>query len=114
MKSSLLILNVSIPLSVKNFNGEIIKIASDSATTINPMDINENYGDDSDPVVLKSEFLISLFDLIIGGALGLTSTQKTLIDRVCRRTYETVSDRMPTFVDFYHILQEQEEEEAHQ
>ncbi|HFD6484277.1 TPA: VirB4-like conjugal transfer ATPase, CD1110 family [Enterococcus hirae] len=98
----------------KNFNGEIIKIASDSATTINPMDINENYGDDSDPVVLKSEFLISLFDLIIGGALGLTSTQKTLIDRVCRRTYETVSDRMPTFVDFYHILQEQEEEEAHQ
>ena len=98
----------------KNFNGEIIKIASDSATTINPMDINENYGDDSDPVVLKSEFLISLFDLIIGGALGLTSTQKTLIDRVCRRTYETVSDRMPTFVDFYHILQEQEEEVAHQ
>ncbi len=33
------------------------------------MDINENYGDDTDPVVLKSEFLISLFDLIIGGAL---------------------------------------------
>ncbi|OQO69726.1 conjugal transfer protein [Enterococcus villorum] len=94
----------------KNFNGEIIKIASDSSTTINPMDINENYGDDTDPVVLKSEFLISLFDLIIGGALGLSSTQKTLIDRVCRRTYETIKDRMPTFVDFYHILKEQEEE----
>lgn len=94
----------------KNFNGEIIKIASDSKTTINPMDINENYGDDTDPVVLKSEFLISLFDLIIGGALGLSSTQKTLIDRVCRRTYETIKDRMPTFVDFYHILKEQEEE----
>ena len=98
----------------KNFNGEIIKIASDSKTTINPMDINENYGDDTDPVVLKSEFLISLFDLIIGGALGLSSTQKTLIDRVCRRTYETIKDRMPTFVDFYHILKEQEEEEAKQ
>lgn len=39
----------------QNFNGEIIKISSDSATTINPMDINENYGDDTDPVVLKSE-----------------------------------------------------------
>lgn len=98
----------------KNFNGEIIKIASDSSTTINPMDINENYGDDTDPVVLKSEFLISLFDLIIGGALGLSFTQKTLIDRVCRRTYETIKDRMPTFVDFYHILKEQEEEEASQ
>lgn len=98
----------------QNFNGEIIKISSDSPTTINPMDINENYGDDTDPVVLKSEFLISLFDLIIGGALGLTSTQKTLIDRVCRRTYETLNDRTPTFIDFYNILKEQEEEEAKQ
>lgn len=98
----------------KNFNGEIIRISSDSSTTINPMDINENYGDDTDPVVLKSEFLISLFDLIIGGALGLSSTQKTLIDRVCRRTYETVGNKMPTFVDFYQILKEQEEEEAKQ
>lgn len=98
----------------QNFNGEIIKISSDSATTINPMDINENYGDDTDPVVLKSEFLISLFDLIIGGALGLSSAQKTLIDRVCRRTYEIMSGAMPTFVDFYNILKEQEEEEAKQ
>ena len=98
----------------QNFNGEIIKISSDSATTINPMDINENYGDDTDPVVLKSEFLISLFDLIIGGALGLSSAQKTLIDRVCRRTYEIMSGDMPTFVDFYNILKEQEEEEAKQ
>lgn len=99
----------------QNFNGEIIKISSDSATTINPMDINENYGDDTDPVVLKSEFLISLFDLIIGGALGLSSTQKTLIDRVCRRTYESMeTGEMPTFIDFYNILKIQEEEEARQ
>lgn len=98
----------------QNFNGEIIKISSDSPTTINPMDINENYGDDTDPVVLKSEFLISLFDLIIGGALGLSSTQKTLIDRVCRRTYEVLGDRTPTFIDFYNILKEQEEDEAKQ
>lgn len=98
----------------QNFNGEIIKISSDSATTINPMDINENYGDDTDPVVLKSEFLISLFDLIIGGALGLSSTQKTLIDRVCRRTYETLGRQTPTLIDFYTILKEQEEEEARQ
>ncbi len=85
----------------QNFNGEIIKISSDSATTINPMDINENYGDDTDPVVLKSEFLISLFDLIIGGALGLSSTQKTLIDRVCRRTYEILGK---SNTDIYRLL----------
>lgn len=39
---------------------------------INLMDINENYGDDIDFVVLKLEFLILLFDLIIGGVLGLS------------------------------------------
>ena len=69
------------------------------------MDINENYGDDTDPVVLKSRVLISLFDLIMWWiALGLSSAQKTLIDRVCRRTYEVLNDRTPTFIDFYNIL----------
>ncbi len=98
----------------QNFSGEIIKISSDSSTNINPLDINENYGDDTDPIILKSEFLISLFDLIIGGALGLNSTQKTIIDRVCRRTYEQMDKEMPTLIDFYHVLKEQEEEEARQ
>jgi hypothetical protein len=98
----------------QNFSGEIIKISSDSHTNINPLDINDNYGDDTDPVVLKSEFLISLFDLIIGGALGLSSTQKTIIDRVCRRTYEYMDEEMPTLIDFYNVLKEQEEEEAKQ
>lgn len=100
----------------ENFKGEVIKISSDSKTHINPLDINDNYGDDVDPVVMKSEFLISLFDLIIGGTIGLTSTQKTLIDRVCRHLYERFTQdniaRQPTLLDFYQLLKEQQEEEA--
>ena len=103
-------------LIAENFKGEVIKISSDSKTHINPLDINEHYGDDVDPIVMKSEFLISLFDLIIGGTIGLTSTQKTLIDRVCRHLYEKFYqegiNRQPTLLDFYDLLKQQHEEEA--
>lgn len=100
----------------KNFKGEIIKISSDSKTHINPLDINEYYGDDVDPILMKSEFLISLFDLIIGGTVGLSSSQKTLIDRVCRHLYEKFHNenikRQPTLLDFYEVLKKQQEEDA--
>lgn len=101
----------------EKFAGEIVKISNESKTNINPMDINENYGDDVDPTVLKSEFIISFCDLIVGGSMGLSSTQKTIIDRVCRRTYELNSEyrhggESPTLLDFFQVLKEQPEEEA--
>ncbi|MBO0474622.1 ATP-binding protein [Enterococcus ureasiticus] len=101
----------------ENFEGEIVKISGDSKSHINPMDISDNYGDDIDPVVLKSEFLLSLFDLIVGGSLGLSSAQKTIIDRSCRRAYEIAGiegDRTLTLIDFFNVLKEQKEEEAQQ
>ncbi len=103
----------------EKFGGEIVKISNESTTHINPMDINENYGDDVDPTVLKSEFIISFCDLIVGGSIGLSSAQKTIIDRVCRRTYELqqlnqASEESPTLLDFFKVLKEQPEEEATQ
>ncbi|WP_430617405.1 hypothetical protein IGI86_002668 [Enterococcus sp. AZ188] len=103
----------------EKFSGEIVKISSESKTHINPMDINENYGDDIDPTILKSEFIISFCDLIVGGSVGLSSAQKTIIDRVCRRTYEINhlqkrKDYSPTLLDFFKVLKEQPEEEAAQ
>ncbi|MBF0015421.1 DUF87 domain-containing protein [Enterococcus casseliflavus] len=102
----------------EKFSGEIVKISNESNTHINPMDINENYGDDVDPTILKSEFIISFCDLIIGGSMGLSSAQKTIIDRVCRRTYELYNlneeEASPTLLDFFKVLKEQPEEEAAQ
>lgn len=105
-------------LLAENFDGEIVKISSDSNTHINPLDINDNYGDEIDPVLLKSEFIISLFELIIGGSTGLDISYKTILDRVCRHVYEIFQQEgykeSPTLIDFYNVLKEQPEEEAQQ
>ncbi|MDY4307899.1 DUF87 domain-containing protein [Enterococcus mundtii] len=58
------------------FDGQMVRLAGNSNTCINPMDINSNYGDDADPIALKTQFLISLCELITGGILGLSSQQK--------------------------------------
>ncbi|PTO38634.1 VirB4-like conjugal transfer ATPase, CD1110 family [Enterococcus mundtii] len=95
------------------FDGQMVRLAGNSNTCINPMDINSNYGDDADPIALKTQFLISLCELITGGILGLSSQQKTIIDRVCRKIYQEQT-QLPTLKDFYTALNAQPEEEAKQ
>ncbi|MCA6775541.1 ATP-binding protein [Enterococcus mundtii] len=95
------------------FDGQMVRLAGNSNTCINPMDINSNYGDESDPIALKTQFLISLCELITGGILGLSSQQKTIIDRVCRKIYQEQT-QLPTLKKFYMALNAQPEEEAKQ
>ena len=61
--------------------GQIIDISPNSTNYINPMDINLDYSDDENPITLKSDFVLSLCDLIIGGKEGLSPVEKTIIDR---------------------------------
>lgn len=49
------------------------------------MDINLDYSDDENPITLKSDFILSLCDLIIGGKEGLSPIERTIIDRCTRR-----------------------------
>ncbi|MGG5333801.1 VirB4-like conjugal transfer ATPase, CD1110 family [Enterococcus sp. AZ163] len=98
-------------------NGEIIRIAAGSPNHINLFDINQNYADDDDPVSLKTDFALTLCDLLVGGKLGLNGTQKSLIDRVCSLMYQEYFERggeMPTFKVFSGLLKEQPEPEAKQ
>ena len=48
---------------------------------INPMDINLNYSEGDTPIALKSDFILSFCELIMGGKNGLEAVEKTLIDR---------------------------------
>lgn len=67
-----------------------------STNYINPMDINLDYSDDENPVTLKSDFILSLCDLIIGGKEGLSPIEKTIIDRCTRLVYrEYLQDPRP-------------------
>ena len=74
---------------VKRFGkqGQVIDLSPTSSNYINPLDINLDYSDDENPITLKSDFVLSLCDLIIGGKDGLTPIEKTIIDRCTRLVY---------------------------
>lgn len=102
---------------VNRLGGQVIKISPTSGDFINPMDINLNYSDDESPLSLKSDFILSLCELIVGGKNGLEPVEKTIIDRCVRlvyRDYMLSQDpaNMPILEDLYNLLLKQSEVEA--
>ena len=104
---------------VKRFGkqGQVIDLSPTSSNYINPLDINLDYSDDENPITLKSDFVLSLCDLIIGGKDGLTPIEKTIIDRCTRLVYRDYlqdprPENMPILGDLYELLRKQSEPEA--
>lgn len=102
---------------VQRLHGQVIKISPTSTDFVNPMDINLNYSEDESPLSLKSDFILSLCELIVGGKEGLQPVEKSIIDRCVRLIYndylaDPVPEKMPILSDLYHALEEQEEKEA--
>ena len=102
---------------VERFHGQVVKISPASSHYINPMDMNLNYSDDDNPLSLKSDFLLSLCELIVGGREGLQPIEKTVIDRAVRLVYQPYladprPENMPVLGDLYQALLAQEEKEA--
>ena len=101
---------------VKAMGGEIINISATSPNHINAMDMNKEYGDGANPVILKSEFIMSLCEQLIGGN-NLGAKQKSIIDRCTASVYRTYqqnnySGMPPTLQDFRAELLSQDEPEA--
>ena len=108
---------------VERLHGQVIKLSptgkgyDGSPCYINPMDLNLDYSDDDNPLSLKSDFILSLCELIVGGKDGLAPVEKTIIDRCVRSVYrEYLSDprpeKMPILEDLYNELRRQDEKEA--
>lgn len=102
---------------VSRLGGQVVKIAPTSTDYINPMDLNLNYSEDDNPLTLKSDFILSLCELIVGGKEGLQPVEKTIIDRCVRRVYQDYlidpeNTPMPILGDLYELLRQQEEPEA--
>ena len=78
---------------VERLHGQVIKLSptgkgyDGSPCYINPMDLNLDYSDDDNPLSLKSDFILSLCELIVGGKDGLAPVEKTIIDRCVRIVY---------------------------
>ena len=102
---------------VERLHGQVIRISPTSRDYINPMDLNLDYSDDESPLSLKSDFILSLCELIVGGKEGLQPVQKTIIDRCVRLVYNDYlndprPENMPILEDLYNLLRAQEEKEA--
>ncbi len=102
---------------VERLHGQVIKISPTSADFINPMDLNLNYSEEENPLSLKSDFILSLCELIVGGKEGLQPVEKTIIDRCVRLIYRDYlndprPENMPILEDLYNELRKQDEKEA--
>lgn len=103
---------------IRRLGGQVVEIAPNSPHHINPMDITMDYGpDDENPLALKSDFVLSLCELIVGGKDGLQPVERTIIDRCVRLVYRDcvlnpAAAKMPTLQDLYELLCKQPETEA--
>ena len=101
---------------VKALGGEVIHISATSDNHINAMDMNSDYGDGANPVILKSEFILSLCEQLIGSN-NLGAKQKSIIDRCTASVYRyyqqgNYQGTPPTLQDFREELLKQNEPEA--
>ena len=102
---------------VQRLGGQVIDISPASDQYINPMDLTLNYSEDDNPLTLKSDFILSLMELIVGGKSGLEPVEKTVVDRCVHMVYRDYlqdprPEKMPVLGDLYELLRKQPEQEA--
>ena len=101
---------------VAAMNGSTIYVGPSSKNYINPLDMSKDYSDDESPLVMKSDFILSFCECLVGKQ-GLSAKERGIIDRCLTMTYgEYVQnfdpDKLPTLMDFYENLKKQPEKEA--
>ena len=102
---------------VNALGGQVIHISPTSHDYINPMDINLDYSDDDNPLGFKSDFILSLCELIMGSRNGIEAEEKSVIDRCLPLVYQKyfehpVPGNMPILGDLYECLRQQKEVQA--
>ena len=101
---------------IEGLGGEVVNISATSPNHINAMDMEQGYGDGENPVVLKSEFLLSLCEQLMGDRM-LSAKEKSIIDRCTANVYHSYikggyQGKAPTLQDFHAELLRQSEPEA--
>lgn len=103
---------------VRQLQGHEVIISLDSNNHINPLDINEAYGDThGDPVMYKSDFIINMMNIIVGTKDGLNGKQKSLTDKAVRQIYLPYLDskgskeKIPVLEDLFNAFREMQDEQ---
>lgn len=94
---------------VQALKGQVVRLATNSKDYLNPMDIQLSHKGDKEALKLKSDFIITLCDLIAGGKDGLENDEKGIIDECIRHIYDDyfenpVPENMPILEDLYNAL----------
>ena len=102
---------------VKRLHGQVVKLSPTSKNYVNPLDINLNYSEDENPLALKSDFVLSFCELVMGGKNGLEAIEKTVIDRAVQVIYRPYladprPENMPILSDLHQALLDQHIPEA--
>jgi len=101
---------------VEAMDGQVIQLSATSKNHINCLDINKDYADGASPIALKAEFVLSLFEQVMGQG-KVEAMQKSIIDRCLSKVYapylkRSYKGKPPTLIDLCDCLREQEEPEA--
>lgn len=102
---------------VNALGGAAINLSPTSPNHINAMDLALGYGDSENPLIAKSEFVLSFIEQIMGGTGKLEAVDKSIIDRCLTNIYaEYLSSNYtiqpPTLSDLYAELKKQKEKQA--
>ena len=102
---------------MKRLHGQVVKLSPTSKNYVNPLDINLNYSEDENPLALKSDFVLSFCELVMGGKNGLEAIEKTVIDRAVQVIYrpylaDPKPENMPILADLHKALLDQHIPEA--
>ena len=96
--------------------GEVIRVSASSDTHINALDMDKAYGDERNLLIEKSEFILSLFEQLVGAG-GVSAKEKSILDRCTYDVYReymanNYQGEVPTLKDLYQSLLKQPEPEA--
>ena len=101
---------------VSALQGETIYVSPASGNFINPLDMSKDYSDDESPLTMKSDFILSFCECLVGKQ-GLSAKERGIIDRCLTATYGEYlqtfdKEQTPTLMEFYEKLKAQPEKEA--
>lgn len=104
---------------IKRLGGEEVKIAINSTDFINPLDISLEYGEGENPIAFKSDFILTMMEMIAGGKTGLSAKEKSIIDRCVQLIYkdyinEPKEENIPILEDLYNAFLQTETVEGNE
>ena len=102
---------------IRALGGEVITISAPNGSYVNALDISKEYGDGRNPLVLKSEFIMSLCEQLMGaGEIGAKAEihHRPRTANIYRKYIRRYEGDPPTLKDLYDDLMRQKEPVAHE